>query len=229
MDASIFFPLVFGLFVAAVVGIAVLGYRAKLQRQRDLAAVARNQGLDFSIEDPFGTLAEPFALLQRGDGRGVENVVWGVWQGLDVRAFDYWYYDESTDSKGHTSRSYSRFDCVLAPVDAACPRLSIEPENVFTRLADALTLRDLEFESEEFNRRFNVKGDDRRFATALCDGRMMRWLLDHGDGYAFELVGDRMLCWTRRVSPAGIVHVLGTARGFRERIPDVVRSLYPKG
>jgi hypothetical protein len=223
------FPLVFVLFVAVAIAIAVLGYRAKRKRQQAMAAIARNQGLDFSVDDPFGTLAEPFTLLRRGDGRGVENVSWGVWHGVEVRAFDYWYYEETRDSNGRTSRSYSRFDCVLASVDARCPRLTIAQENILTRLADALTFRDLEFESEEFNRRFNVTGDDPRFATALCDARMMQWLLDHGDGYAFELVGDRLLCWTRRVPPAGIVHLLGTARAFREQMPDVVRSLYPNG
>ncbi|MDQ4107653.1 MAG: hypothetical protein M3138_02450 [Actinomycetota bacterium] len=84
------------------------------------------------------------------------------------------------------------------------PNLSIVPEgfgsrlarSVGRRLADALTFRDIEFESEAFNRRFTVKGPDERFATAFCDARMMDWLLRHGEGYAFKVVGDRLLCWT---------------------------------
>jgi hypothetical protein len=221
--------LIFFLSLLVAVGVAVLAYQAKLRRQKELGAVARNQGLDFSILDPFDTLREPFSLLGRGDGRGVENVMWGFWHDLEIRAFDYWYYEESTDSNGHRSKSYHRFDCVLASVEARCPRLEIAEENVLTRLADALTFRDIEFESEEFNRRFNVKAQDGHFATAFCDARMMEWLLRHGDGYAFEVVGDRLLCWCRRVNPAGIVHLLGTAKAFREQIPDVVRSLYPNG
>jgi hypothetical protein len=218
--------LVFGVLVAVV---AYYQYQRKLERQRAFGALARGHGLDFSIEDPFGTLGEPFALLQRGDGRGVENVVWGTWQGLEIRAFDYWYYDESTDSKGHTSRSYSRYDCVLARIDAACPPLQISEENVITRLADALSFRDIEFESQEFNRRFTVKGPDERFATAFCDGRMMDWLLRHGDGYAFEVAGDQLLCSSRRLAPEAMIHLFGTAKTFREQIPAVVSSLYPKG
>jgi hypothetical protein len=223
------FLLIFFLFLLVAVGVAVLAYQAKLRRQKELGVVARGQGLDFSIRDPFDTLAEPFSLLGRGDGRGVENVMWGFWHELEIRAFDYWYYEESTDSNGHRSKAYHRFDCVLAPVEARCPRLEIVEENVLTRIADAFTFRDIEFESEEFNRRFNVKGDDRRFATAFCDARMMEWLLLRGDGYAFEVVGDRLLCWCRRVKPARIVHLLGTASAFREQIPAVVRSLYPNG
>jgi len=223
------FLLLFFLFVLVAIGVAAYSHYAKLRRQREMAAVARNHALDFSILDPFDTLREPFAFLRKGDGRGVENVMWGFWHGLEMRAFDYWYYDESTDSNGHRSKSYHRFDCVMAPVDARCPRLQIAGESIFTRIAGALSFRDIQFESEEFNRRFHVSGDDRRFATALCDARMMDWLLRHGDGYSFEVVGDRLLCWCRRVDPVGIVNVLGTARAFREQVPDVVRSLYPNG
>ena len=182
---------------------AYVQHQRKLERQRQLGAFALGLGLDFSIEDPFQTLGEPFALLQRGDGRGVENVLWGTWQGVALRAFDYWFYEESTDSKGHTSKSYSRYDCVLAPIEARCPPLQISEENVFTRLADALTFRDIEFESEEFNRRFTVRGPDERFATAFCDARMMAWLLEHADGYVFEVVGDQLLCACRQAGAGG--------------------------
>jgi hypothetical protein len=217
------------MFLLVAAGLVYYQHQQKLQRQRELRSLALGQRLDFSLDDPFHTLGEPFSLLQKGDGRRVENVMWGFWHQLEVRAFDYWYYEESSDSEGHRSKSYYRFDCVLTSVDALCPQLQISEENVFTRLADALTFRDIEFESEEFNRRFTVKGQDERFATALCDARMMDWLLRHGEGYAFEVVGDRLLCWTKRVRPAEIVHLLGTAKTFREQIPAVVSALYPRG
>jgi hypothetical protein len=216
-------------FALVAAGVVYFQHQRKLERQRQFRALASGHGLDFSIQDPFDTLGEPFALLRKGDGRGVENVLWGVWHGFEIRAFDYWYYEESTDSNGHRSKSYSRFDCVITLVDALCPRLQISEENLFTRLADTFTFRDIEFESEEFNRRFTVKGPDERFATAFCDARMMDWLLRHGDGYAFEIVGDRLLCWCKRVAPAKVVDLLGTTTTFREQIPEVVRSLYPRG
>jgi hypothetical protein len=97
------FLLLFVLFILVAAGIAAYAYHVRLQRQRSMGALAANQGLDFSIADPFGTLGEPFSLLEKGDGRGVENVMWGTWHELQVRAFDYWYFDESTDSNGRTS------------------------------------------------------------------------------------------------------------------------------
>ncbi len=228
MDESLF-PLVFGLFVVAAIVVAYVQHQRKLERRRRISALALNQGLDFSVDDPFGTLHEPFSLFRKGDGRGVENVVWGFWHGVELRAFDYWYYEETRNSNGHRSRSYHRFQCAIGLLDALCPRLEIAGESVMTRLADALTLRDIAFESENFNRRFNVTSDDPRFASAFCDPRMIEWLLRHGEGYAFEVVGDRFLCWRGRVDPDEIVHLLGTAMTFRDQVPDVVRSLYPNG
>lgn len=225
MDAytPVLLVLVFALVAA---GVAYYQYQRKLERQRQLRALALGQGLDFSIDDPFDTLGEPFALLRKGDGRGVENVLWGAWHGTEVRAFDYWYYEESSDSKGHRSKTYSRFDCVIALVDAHCPQLQISEENLFTRLADALAFRDIEFESEEFNRAFQVQSDDRRFASYMVDARMMEWLLTTHPYLRFEVHGPRLLCYVRRVAPDQTGELLETSAGFVAAVPRVVHDVY---
>lgn len=221
--------LVFVLIAAVVGGAVYLGYYFKKKRIQELAAAAKQLGLEFSPSDPFGTLSEPFQLLQKGDGQGVENVMSGIWQGLNVRQFDYWYYEESTDSHGHQSKSYYRFNCVIAPVEAACANLTIDHENVFTRLADALSFHDIEFESEEFNRTYQVKCSDKKFANDFVDARMMDWLLKHGDGYTFEVAGDELLCAHKSLRPNELTPLLGTTKGFREAVPRVVFELYAKG
>ena len=208
-------------------GVAYLSWYLKQRRITSLAAAATQLGLSFSAEDGFGTLSEPFRLLQRGDGRGVENVMWGTWQGTDLRQFDYWYYDESTDGQGHRSRTYHRFNCVITPVAAACAHLTIDHENVLTRLADALTFHDIQFESEDFNRAYDVKCSEPKFANDFVDARMVAWLLAHGDGYAFEACGGDLLVAHRRLGPTELTPLLGTAQGFAQAIPKVVFELYP--
>jgi hypothetical protein len=141
-----------------------LSHYFRKKRREELALMARQLGLEFSSDDPFHTLGYPFALLTRDDGRGVENVMWGAEQDIPVRQFDYWYYEESTDSEGRRSRSYRRFSCAVTEVDAVCSHLTISRENLFTAFADRIGLRDIEFESDEFNGRFNVKSQDRKFA-----------------------------------------------------------------
>ena len=220
---------VFVLIAAVAGGAAYLAYYLKKKRIQGLATAAKQLGLQFSRNDPFGTLSEPFQLLQKGDGRDVENVMSGLWQGMGLRQFDYWYYEESTDSQGHRSKSYYRFNCVIAPIEAACAHLMIDHENMFTRLADALSFHDIEFESEEFNRAYQVKCSDKKFANDFVDARMMDWLLAHGDGYTFEVVGDELLCAHKRLQPSELIPLLGTAKGFHEAVPRVVFELYAKG
>jgi len=119
--------------------------------------MARQLGLAYSPEDTRGCLGLPFALLQRGDGRGTENVLSGVWQEAPVLEFDHWHHEESTDSEGRTTRTTYRFSCAVTEVEAGLSPLTLGRENVFTRLADSLGLADIEFELDEFNRAFTVK------------------------------------------------------------------------
>jgi hypothetical protein len=217
------------LFVGVVVvgGIAYFSYLSKKKRRLGFATMARQLGMSYSEEDPLGLLGEPFALFSKGDGRDIENVIWGAWQGLDVSAFDYWYYEESTDGKGNRSKTYYRFDCAIVPVAAACPPLAIERENVLTKLAGALSFHDIQFEDETFNKTFNVRSPEAKFANDAIDARMMQWLMTHGDRFLFEVVGNRVLVAGKRCAPTELLQVIGTAKGFLEQIPRVVFSLYP--
>ena len=227
MPASGFVFLAF-LGLAIVATAAYLSYLSKKKRREAFAVMARQLGLSYSAEDPFGTLSEPFSMFEKGDGRGVENVMWGPWQGIELRAFDFWYYDESTDSQGHSSRSYHRFDCVTVPIAATCARLTITHETLLTRLADALTFHDIEFESEAFNKAYNVRSVDMKFANDLIDARMIDWLLQHGGGYSFEIVDDQVLCYCEKIHPTAFLPLLGTGQAFLDHVPKVVYSLYPR-
>ena len=210
-----------------VVLIIYLSYAMKERRRARFAQMATQLHLMYSEEDPFGILGYPFTLLHRGDGQGVENVVHGMWQEVDVIAFDHWYYDESTNSNGTTSRSYHRFNCVLVPVEADCPRLAIERENLVTAIADALSFRDMQFESEAFNDAFNVRCEVPKFANDMIDARMMEWLLAAGSDHAYEALGNRVLVAGPRIDPTELPALLAVARGFVQHVPTVVSSLYP--
>ncbi len=226
------FPVQF--IVIFVIGLTVVGaifYRNHQQRKARIAAfraLALRYQLTYTEDDVYGLLGMPFPLFDRGDGRGIENVLRGVVEGVHMDVFDYWYYEESTDTKGNTSRSYSRFDCVIASYDAEGAVLNIEEESFLTRLADAVALDDLRFESDEFNRAFNVTSPDKRFATSFIDARMMQWLLTNGRGYGFEIVGDRILVACDKVAPEELPVLMGRATGLIRQIPPVVRSLFPK-
>jgi hypothetical protein len=96
-------------------------------------------------------------------------VLSGTWRGIPVLEFDYWYYTESTGSKGNTTRSNYRFSCAVTEIEAALSPVTLGREKVLTRLADSLGMDDIQYELEEFNPGFNVKCKDARFASALLE------------------------------------------------------------
>jgi hypothetical protein len=217
----------FVLIVVAVIAFGAVGYYLKAKRREAFRHFAARHGLEYAAHDPFDLVGWPFDLFGRGDGRGIDNLVWGRWEGEPIHAFDYWYYAESTDSKGRRHRSYKHFSCVLVEVAASFPHLEVGREGVFTRLADHLGMEDIEFESPEFNRRYNVKAANGRFAYELLDARMLQWLVSFDQGLSFEVLGNRILAYRGRAKPTELVPLIGTARMFRDRIPRVALNLYP--
>jgi hypothetical protein len=220
-------PIVIVMVVLAVAGGLWYSWYRKKQRRLGLAAFAGRNGLQYSQADTFGLLERPFGLLRMGDGRGCENVLSGSWQGLRCREADYWYYTESTDSKGHTTRSYRYFSILIGELGVEVPDVSIQKESVLSRLADHLGFHDIEFESEEFNREFQVKAANREFAFKLVDARMMGWLMSTGGRFGFAVSGPELLVWSARLGPAELEALFGAALGFHDHVPRLVREPGP--
>ena len=219
--------LIIGGVVSLIVGGIILAFYMKKKRREAFAALATQFGLQYSPEDPYGLPnSYDFNLFSMGEGRGAENVLTGKWKEMDVIAADYWYYTTSTDSKGNRTRSYSYFTVVVVPIVGFFPKVSIGSENLFTRLADHIGLEDINFESEEFNRRYNIKSKHREFAFQLIDARMIEWFLGQEKGYSIETSGPAFLVYTRRRKPFEIPPVIAQAAAFREQIPRLVWEEY---
>jgi hypothetical protein len=96
-----------------------------------------------------------------------------------------------------------------------------------SRLGDHLGLHDVEFEYDEFNRRFRVKCDDQRFAFSLLDGRMMQWLLGADTFETVEVDGPWVLLAVGKLDPARWLDLGTWLEQFHRQIPAVVYSTYP--
>jgi len=217
------------IFILILAGVAAAGYlawRAKQKRRQDLAAFALQRGFEFAASDPFGLIGYGFHLFQLGDGRGCENVMWGTWQNLTVKEADYWYYTESSDGKGHRSRTYHHFSVALAEMGCTLPDVTVEREGVGSWVAGHLGFHDIEFESEQFNRMFNVKAQDREFAFKLLDARMINWMQSTGGQFGFEVNGPSLLVWSNRRRPGDLIPLLGCAKLFCDHIPRLVWNEY---
>jgi hypothetical protein len=218
--------LVFILIGAVVIVAAYLSYYMKKKRRDETAAMAKQLGLTYSPVDLEGLLGYPFQLFERGDGRGCENVMSGTWQELPLREFDYWYYEESTDSEGHNSKTYYRFSCVLAGIAANCSALTVGHENVLTHMASHIGFPDIDFELEDFNKEFRVKSPDRKFANDFIDQRMMQWMLQAGNQFSYEVVANEVLVISKKRKPEELIPLLGTVKEFLDHVPKVVYELY---
>jgi hypothetical protein len=196
-------------------------------RARQLMLLCHRADLEFSPIDPFpDTLWLPFRWL--GDGRWsrAENVVWNRAEGDGVRAFDL-LIEQASPSQEAATRTMRRYACAVVALPVGCPRLEIRPSDAVAQVSDAFTGSDIELELEAFNRRFRVRSEDRRFAVAFCDQRMMRAMLGLPSGVAVAVNEDRMLLRAGALPAAEVLLLFEAARAMRRAVPDVVAGLYP--
>jgi len=173
--------------------------------------------------DALGFLDRPFLLAHvPASVRDVENTSWGTWMGRDVAVVEYWFARTSDPSPDDDEY----FTCVLVPCPIEWPLLAVLPERLEHRVLDGVTSVDVELELESFNRAFAVRTENRRFATALLDARMMEWLLGLPAGSGFEVRSGTLLFHVPRTVARNIEGALETTRSFLERVPPVVASLY---
>lgn len=171
-------------------GIAVVALAARFSRRSAVRREALRLGLSFSPRDPFGVLdADYHPFLRFGKLPGaqrVENVVWGVRDDREVRAFDYRRPSEDESI---------RYSCAMVRIPDAWPSLLVRRHGPLDAARNAAGLPRIDFELETFNRRFEVRSEDRRLASAVIDQRMMGWLLDSDPALGFQLQDGWLLAW----------------------------------
>lgn len=214
--------------VLALAGIALVGYLAyrthkrEQQRREQLLVWTTTSGYGFVVEDDSwcsrwqGT---PFGV---GDSRRARNVVTGTLADYPFAAFDYSYETHSTDGQGNRTTTPHRYVVATLRLPTYLPRLQITPENVFSRLGNAIGLDDIELESEQFNRAFRVHSDDRKFASDVLTPRTMEFLLGRPD-FSWRIEGADIIAWQDgELTPAVTVTMTGTLQRIAAGIPSFV-------
>lgn len=205
-------------------GIALVSLYGKFSRRSAIEREARRLGMSFSRKDPFRVLDgdfHPFLRFGKLPGsQRVENVVWGVRDGREVRAFDY---------RRPTEDESIRYSCAMVRIPEGWPSLLVRRHGPLDVARNAAGLHGQEFELETFNRRFEVRSDDRRLASAVIDQRMIGWLLQSDPVLGFQLQHGWLLAWMPRLPPQELERALTMAEGFHVRIPRAVWSLYGDG
>jgi hypothetical protein len=165
--------------------VAYLGWRAEQERIAALQAWAAERGWTFTPRDDSWHRTFHGSPFDSGHRRQSTKVLTGPHDGRQAAVFDYVFHttETSTDAQGRTrTREVAhRFNVVALSLGAATPGLAVSPEGPFGRLLGRMFNRDIELESEDFNRAFTVTSEDRRFAFDVLHPRMMELLLQHRD------------------------------------------------
>jgi hypothetical protein len=205
--------------VVIVALVAYLSYLASERRKKEWLALATELGCRFAPRDPFGTLSRSnYATFRTGHSRCVYNVMHGTYRGRQMRCFDYRY----TVGSGRSSHTYYE-TLVVVESPMPCAQMLLRPEGFGDRLAAMVGFDDIDFESEEFSKRFYVRCDDKRFAYDVLHQRAMAYLLSCSPLPVIESGAGAFLVGCAGAGqlpiPTGVRTLLETACDFLDMLP----------
>lgn len=219
--------LIAGAVIAVVIALGVVAHRIEMRRRAELAAWARRRGWSFAADRSTGLPRSyrQFELFRRGDDRYAWNVATGEFpigdDRFDAVVADYHYEESSGSGKDRHTTSYD-LSFALLRLPFAVPDLHIRREGFFDKVKAAFGFDDIDFESEEFSRRFHVQSPDKRFAYDVVSPAMMEFLLERDRPPAIELADGHLLLVdgrSRRWSVREIEAMLAFADAFFSRWP----------
>jgi hypothetical protein len=186
--------LMFGAFAVIAVVVIVFSILRAQKRRQEVQALAQKWGFAFYPKDPWNLPMwyTRLDLFNHGRSKRAENVMSGEVDGRTVVAFDYRY----TTGSGKNSHTHHHQAVVfLLPIEA--PAVRMRPESVFDRVASWVGWDDIDFESDEFSRRYHVASEDRRFAYDLLHARLIDYLLRCGTAPHMETAGVFLLLYDK--------------------------------
>jgi len=209
----------FALVVAGIIALIVYGIRKARERRAAMARMAAQWGLQYYADDPYDLPARyaHFDLFSSGHSRKASNVMAGKVSGRDVILCDYQY----TTGSGKNSTTYHYQAAIMAmPILAA--RMHMRRESIFDRMAAWVGHDDINFESEEFSKRYHLKCDDRKFAYDVFHARLIEYLLACGDCPNLEMNGPTLLLYDSGNKLENFQRLLDIGQEIIRSIPEYV-------
>jgi len=211
--------------------VAYLSHLAKKKREEAFRSLAHRLGCRFYPTDPFGIAGRYegcFPTLQQGSKRYAYNVVEGALDGRRMHLFDHHHETYSTNSKGHRSTHHHHRTFVVLEHDADLGRMEVRPEHFLDKIGGFFGFDDIDFESEEFSRKYHVKAADRKLAYDVFHPKMIEFFLGLG---GFKVTTSGPVALFRRgsstMSIQEIERTLLDADGFLDRLPRYLRKDRP--
>ncbi len=219
-----------GIFVLfALLAVALIaGALISAARRRDAAkAVATSLGMQYAAGDPLDLVHLQHRLFRKGDKRRIDTTLYGDLGGRHVALCDYVYTEVTHDADGVPDESNTRLSLCAVDLDYQLSWIAISPEGLGRRFLNAIAVgNDVQYESDEFNRAFEVLSSDRDFAYTLIDPAMMEWLMATSRSFQIEIDGARLVAATRQMPWEQMPAFAETTLEFHRRIPPLVAEKY---
>jgi len=210
--------------VLVLVGLAVaagLGWYLALKRREMLRKIAAENGLRFYKEDPFGLPSRygGTQLCSRGHSRKAGNVIAGEVPEGDLVYFDYQY----TTGSGKNRQTH-RFGACALHTGLRFSKMIVRREGIFDKVKSFFGFDDVDLDHSEFNRRYYVDCDDKRFAYDVLSQRMIHWIMERPE-LTFELGWDYVIFYCSGTAKREKIEVLiERARRFPALLPDYLKE-----
>lgn len=211
----------FGFLV--VIGIAY-GIYADKKRRQGMIAAAQQFGLSYSeTKSALMNTVYPFiTLFQKGHSRTAKNVLRGNMDKFAMELFDYRY----TEGSGKHSSTHWNSVCILTVPGQKFKYILLRTEGFFDKVAGVFGREDVQFESEEFNRRFYVKGD-KEFALEFLSAEAREYLLARVKTPCMEISGNVLVFYyPRLIKPEEYADMCILALEFYKTISETVLTKY---
>lgn len=172
-------------WLIAVIAVVVIGgalvyqHLAHKKKVAAFTAYAAQRGWQYTEKD--NSLVDRYEGHPFGGGhsRRARHVLRGRHRDRDVLVFEY-VFKETTGSGDDRKTETYYFTVAALATPAPRPKLEVTREGLGRKLLGFVGIRDLQLESEEFNKTFHIKTEDDKFAYDILHPRMMEWMLaDH--------------------------------------------------
>jgi hypothetical protein len=207
--------------LALIILIAVIAHQVEKKRRAAFQAWASKNGWSYNpardreLYHRFNFLNK----LNKGSNRYGFHYLGGQWQGYEACGFSFHYETHSSDSKGNRTTHHHYLGVVVLEIEKSFPELRIQPEGWLHRFGHAVGFQDIDFESVEFSKAFEVKSEDKKFAYDFCHTGMMEYLLENRST-SMELEGRFLVSFDRnRLEPDEIEPHLNHLISIRDRMP----------
>ncbi|MGB0743081.1 MAG: hypothetical protein ACPGSB_01020 [Opitutales bacterium] len=209
---------VIGLFL----GLLIFGIIAAKKRREAFQRIAEELGFTFNPGKD-RILAKRLRFLNSmddGRNRYCVNVLSGELNGHKMQIFDYHYETYSRDSDGKRKTNHHWYSIFTLCMTEEFPELVIKPEGVFAKFGQAIGFDDIDFESVEFSKRYDVRSKDKKFAYDFCNAQMIAYLLDQ-DKLNIEVEGSTLaLSFRRKLSVDKIRPNIDRIQKIRTLMPN---------